>query len=339
MKVFEPFELKNLRLKNRLVMPPMCMYSAVRQDGKVGPFHLAHYADRAWAGVGLIIVEATGILPEGRISDECLGLWTDDQVAGMTRLVEAVHAAGGQIALQINHAGRKARTKDPRHVAPSALPYNSHPVTYEEMTGQDIDRVLTAYAEAARRAHEAGFDGLEIHGAHGYLIHQFLSPLSNQREDEYGRNRALFLNRAVAAVDQGWPRDKALWIRISASDWLAGSVTPQDWIAWLKALPRQMDMVHVSSGALQRATVHPYPGYMLPLSQEIKKGTGLPVIGVGFLDEDQLLVNALESGQCDLVALGRELLRNPNKLSNLAVRYRRPQFIPQQYQRAYQDRM
>ena len=339
MKAFEPFHLKNLHLKNRLVMPPMCMYSAFGKDGQVGPFHLAHYAARAWANIGLVIVEAAGVIPEGRITDECLGLWEDAQAEGMRRLVEAVHAAGTPIALQINHAGRKSTTGDARHLAPSAIPYNDHEATYEAMTEQDIQQVLTAYTAAARRADEAGFDGLEIHGAHGYLIHQFLSPLSNQREDAYGQDRSLFLRRVVEAVSKAWPADKALWIRISGTDWLEGSVTPQDWIGWLKALPRPMDMVHVSTGGLQKAKVHVYPGYMLPAAEAIRQGTGLPVIGVGHLDDDQLIMNALESGRCDLVALGRELLRNPGKPNDLAYRYGRRELVTKQYERAYKERM
>ncbi len=339
MKAFEPLQIKNMHLKNRLVMPPMCMYSAFEHDGQVGPFHLSHYSARAWGNVGLIIVEATGVTPEGRISDACLGLWSDEQVAGMRQLTDAVHAAGTPIALQLNHAGRKCTTQDARHLAPSAIAYNDHPINYEAMTTEDINTVLAAYTQAARRADEAGFDGLEIHAAHGYLIHQFLSPLSNQREDEYAQDRSLFLRRVVEAVSAAWPADKALWIRISATDWLDGSVTPDDWVQWLKALPRQMDMVHVSTGGLQRAKVHPYPGYMLPMAQAIRQGTGLPVIGVGFLDDDQLIMHALSSGACDMVALGRELLRNPNKVNQLAVRSGRPELVTKQYERAYKERM
>ena len=338
-KLFKPLKINNMELKNRLVMPPMCMYSACRQDGGVTDFHLAHYAARAIGQVGLIIVEATAIRPEGRISNECLGIWEDKQIEGMARLARAIKEQGAVPSLQINHAGRKAVTKDNRHLAPSAVAYNDHPVTYEEMTSRDIEEVLDAYREAASRADAAGFEGLEIHAAHGYLIHQFLSPLSNARDDAYGQDRSLFLNKAVAAIDETWPKDKALWIRISATDWLEGGVTPADWIKWIKGLPRKMDMVHVSAGGLQKASVHPYPGYLLPLAAQIRNGTGLPVIGVGFLDEDQLIVQALEGGSCDLAALGRELLRNPNKANDLAWRYGRPDLVTAQYTRAYKERM
>lgn len=339
MKAFEPITIKNMALKNPIVMPPMCMYAAQDNSGMVAPFHLAHYAARAIGQVGLIIVEATGIRPEGRITDECLGLWNDAQVAGMKQLVQAIKAQGAVPALQINHAGRKSVTTGTRCLAPSAIPYNRHEVTYHEMSAQDIEEVLAAYRQAARRAHEAGFEGLEIHAAHGYLINQFLSPYSNKRTDAYGQDRSLFLNQVVGAVASAWPQDKALWIRISATDWLEGGVEPKDWIKWLSALPRPMDMVHVSSGGLQKAPVYPYPGYMLPLARQIKEGTGLPVIGVGFLDEDQLIVNALESGSCDLVALGRELLRNPNKPCELAWRYGHQELVTKAYERAYKERM
>ena len=339
MKAFEPITINNLALKNRLVMPPMCMYSAMGDDGKVTPFHLAHYAARAIGQAGLIIVEATGIRPEGRITNECLGLWDDSQINGMARLAQAIREQGAVPALQINHAGRKSTTKGTRCLAPSAIPYNQHQVTYEEMSDQDIAQVLEAYRQAARRAHEAGFDGLEIHAAHGYLIHQFLSPYSNKRTDAYGQDRSLFLRQVVEAITSAWPGVKALWPRISATDWLEGGVEPEDWVSWLNALPRPMDMVHVSSGGLQKAKVRPYPGYMLPLAEKIKHGTGLPVIGVGFLDEDQLIMNALESGRCDLVALGRELLRNPGKPCDLAWRYGHQDLVTRQYERAYRERM
>ena len=339
MKAFEPITIRNMQLKNRFVMPPMCMYSAFHKDGKVGPFHTAHYVARAIGQVGLVIVEATGILPEGRISDECLGIWEDAQVEGMKKLVQAIREQGAVPALQINHAGRKSVTTGIRKIAPSAIPFNEHEVTYEEMTEQDIHNVLKAYREAARRADEAGFMGLEIHAAHGYLINQFLSPLSNLRQDAYGQDKALFLHQAVEAVSSAWPKDKALWIRISATDWLEGGVTPEDWISWLGALPRSMDMVHVSSGGLQKSPIRPYPGYMLPLAEAIKKGTGLPVIGVGHLDDDQLVMQALEAGRCDLAAMGRELLRHPNKVCELAWRYHHPQLVTRQYERAYKERM
>lgn len=340
MKAFEPFVVRNMSLKNRLVMPPMCMYSAFQQDGRVGDFHLAHYGAHAIGQAGLIVVEATGVRPEGRISNECLGLWEDGQVAGMARLAGLIKNLGSAPAIQLNHAGRKSTTTGVRRLAPSAVPFNDHAVTYEEMTEKDIREVLEAYRRAAARAHEAGFEGLEIHAAHGYLIHQFLSPLSNQRKDAYGTDRARFLREVVAAIDSAWPKDKALWIRISATDWLgAEGIQPADWVAWLKSLPRRMDLVHVSSGGLQKAPVHPYPGYMLPLAGEIRAGTGIPVIGVGFLDQEQLVMYALESGACDLVALGRELLRNPNLPLSLAQRYGRADLVIRQYERAYRERL
>ncbi|NLE20472.1 MAG: NADPH dehydrogenase [Clostridiales bacterium] len=339
MKLFEPLKIKNLNLKNRAVMPPMCMYAAFGGDGKVSPFHLAHYAARAIGQTGLVIVEATGVRPEGRISDQCLGLWEDGQTEGMARLARAIREQGAVPALQINHAGRKSLVSGHRRLGPSALPYDGRAVAYEEMTTQDIAQVLDAYRACARRANEAGFEGLEIHAAHGYLLHQFLSPLSNARKDKYGQDRALFLREAVQAVCEGWPEEKALWMRISASDWLPNSVAPGDWIRWLAELPRKMDMVHVSGGGLQKAQVHSYPGYMLPLAEEIRRGTGLPVIGVGFLDEDQLILEALESGRCDLVSLGRSLLRNPNKVVDIAWRLGLTEWVPKQYERAYRERI
>ena len=335
MKLFEPFTLKNMTLKNRLVMPPMCMYSALKQDGRITPFHLAHYTARAIGQVGLVIVEATGVTPEGRISNECLGLYEDAQVEGMRHLVDSVHAAGSKIALQINHAGRKSRTNNFPHLAPSAVAYDGHPADFEAMSTLQIDEVVKAFGLAAKRAGDAGFDGLELHAAHGYLIHQFLSPLSNRRSDAYGQDRSLFLRRVADAVAGVWPIEKPLWIRISATDWLEGSVAVRDWVGWLGGLKGKLDMVHVSSGALQKADAHVYPGYMLPLAEEIRSFTGLPVIGVGLIENWQLIIQALEEDRCDLVALGRELLRNPNKFLDMARLYGREDLITPAYARAY----
>lgn len=336
MKLFSPYKIKNMDLKNRVVMPPMCMYAARDNSGQVNEFHLAHYGARAIGGVGMIIVEATGVRKEGRITDGCLGIWEEGQLPGLKKLAGSIQSLGAVPAIQLIHAGRKSVTTGTRCLAPSAIPYNRHPVSYEEMTKEDIDQVVQAFADAAQRADLAGFEGIELHGAHGYLIHQFLSPLSNQRQDAYGQDRALFLKQLVHAIDQVWPREKALWIRISATDWLEGGIVVEDWLGWLKELPRPMDLVHVSSGGLMKAEVHVYPGYMLPLARLIKEGLGLPVIGVGLLDQEQLIQNALESGSCDMVALGRELLRQPNKVLQLAKSLGRPELVAKAYERAYQ---
>lgn len=336
MKLFSPYKIKNMDLKNRVVMPPMCMYAARDNSGQVNEFHLAHYGARAIGGVGMIIVEATGVRKEGRITDGCLGIWEEGQLPGLKKLAGSIQSLGAVPAIQLIHAGRKSVTTGTRCLAPSAIPYNRHPVSYEEMTKEDIDQVVQAFADAAQRADLAGFEGIELHGAHGYLIHQFLSPLSNQRQDAYGQDRALFLKQLVHAIDQVWPREKALWIRISATDWLEGGIVVEDWLGWLKELPRPMDLVHVSSGGLMKADVHVYPGYMLPLARQIKEGLSLPVIGVGLLDQEQLIQNALESGSCDMVALGRELLRQPNKVLQLAKSLGRPELVAKAYERAYQ---
>ncbi|NLA91767.1 MAG: NADPH dehydrogenase, partial [Synergistaceae bacterium] len=217
MKTYEPFKVKNMELKNRIVMPPMCMYSA--PDSIPGDFHLQHYGARALGGAGLIIVEATGVLPEGRISDNCLGLWSNDQTAPMARLVEHVHSLGAKIGIQLNHAGRKCGARAEKLYAPSALNYSSDGAYPDpaEMTEEDIARVTEAFHTAAGRARAAGFDVLEIHGAHGYLINQFLSPLSNQRRDGYGatlEGRTRFLREVLQAVKSEWPEDKPLFLRV-----------------------------------------------------------------------------------------------------------------------------
>ena len=335
MKLFEAYEHKNLKLKNRLVMPPMCMYQCHKKDGIAYDFHQAHYISRAIGQVGLIIVEATGVQPNGRITDRCLGLYDDAQVEGMRKIVEGVHRQGSQIALQLNHAGRKSETTGLRHIGPSALAYNDLPLDYEACTEEDIEGVIASFREAAARAHEAGFDGIEIHAAHGYLIHQFISPLSNHRNDEYGEDRFLFLRRVVEAIREVWPEDKALWMRISATDYHKDGLKLEDWIGFLNDHPNIVDMVHVSAGGTVDVPIHAYPGYMLDLARRIKAETGYPSIAVGIINTSDMISYALESDACDLVSCGRELLRNPNLLLAIARERGKEDLIPFIYKRAY----
>ena len=201
MKLLEPIKLGNLELKNRVVMEPMCMYSALKHDGVATPFHVAHYSARAIGGVGLVIVEATGVSPEGRISDACLGLYNDEQTQALKKVVESVHYNGAKIAIQINHAGRKCGAIDGVDTiyGPSELAYNDKYRTPKALDEEGIDRVITEFTQAARRAHDCGFDALEIHGAHGYLLSQFMSPYANERSDEYA-DGILFTKKVVEAV-------------------------------------------------------------------------------------------------------------------------------------------
>lgn len=335
MKLFEKYNLGNLELHNRMVMPPMCMYSVSKKDGIVTPFHIAHYTARAIGKVGLIIVESTGITDNGRISDYDLGLWDDGQVQGFKNLVDSVHYEGSKIAIQLNHAGRKSETKNLRHIGPSAIEFNDQELNYEEASVEDINEVIKSFGLAAKRADEAGFDGLEIHAAHGYLLSQFISPLSNKRDDEYGKDRFLLLKQVTKEITKYWPEEKPLWIRISATDFRDDGLKVNDWIDFLNKNPNLYDIVHVSGGGVVNTEIHAYPGYMLQYAKRIKDETSYPTIGVGLLNTSDIVSYTLENEEADLVACGRELLRNPNFLLKIAKERKVDDFIHPAYKRAF----
>ena len=298
--------MRGLTARNRLWLPPMCMYTVEAQDGVVTDWHVVHYASRAVGGFGTIIVEATAVTPEGRLSPNDLGLWSDEQVAGQRRLVEAIHAGGALAGIQIGHGGRKSGTPPWRPkvegartgtlegwelLAPSAIPFPQHAVP-SELDEAGIGRIVEAFAAAARRAVEAGYDVVEIHGAHGYLIHEFRSALSNQRTDSYGgsvENRQRFPLEVVRAVREAIGPDTLLDIRLSASDWAGGGVTGEETAAFSRELVKAgVDVLHISSGGNVPAEIPVGPGYQLPLAEQVRRavaGSDVPVVGVGLIEE------------------------------------------------------
>jgi len=313
-KLFSPITLRELTLKNRIMMAPMCMYSAdVR--GYAQDWHFTHYTSRAVGGTGLIMVEATGVEPRGRISERDLGIWEDGHMAGLKRITDGIRSFGGKTGIQLAHAGRKSETTGEPIVAPSPLPFSGDYRTPVELDDKEIGRVINSFAQAARRADEAGFDVIEIHGAHGYLISEFLSPLTNKRTDAYGgdeEGRARFLKEVIEAVRKVWPREKPVFLRVSAEDYAEGGNRPDAlgrMIAAVKGLG--IDMVNVSSGGVVEAAPKAYPGYQIPMASEIKTMTGLPVVAGGMITEAALAEEILQNGRADMVFLGRELLRNP----------------------------
>ena len=332
LRILDPMTMRGLTARNRLWLPPMCMYTAEAQDGVVTDWHVTHYASRAVGGFGTIIVEATAVSPEGRLSPNDLGLWSDEQVAGQRRLVEAIHAGGAVAGIQIGHGGRKSGTAPWRPnvtgsrtgtlegwelLAPSPIPFPEHAVP-TELDEAGISRLVEAFAAAARRAVEAGYDLVEVHGAHGYLVHEFRSPLSNQRTDSYGgsaENRQRFALQVVRAVREAVGSDTVLDIRLSASDWTEGGVTGEETAAFGRELVEAgVDVLHVSSGGNVPAQVPLGPGYQLPLAQQVRQavaGTGVPVVGVGLIEEAAQAEQALVTGQVDAVAVGRAALRDP----------------------------
>ena len=313
--LYNPIKIKELEIKNRSVMPPMCMYSA-NEEGIVNDFHIVHYGSRAIGGVGLIIQEATAVMPDGRITVNDLGIWDDNHVEGLKKIVDVVHMNGASIGIQINHAGRKAKVENPK--GPSAISYGGDYKMPKEMTSEDIKEVVESFKQAARRANEAGYDALEIHGAHGYLIFEFLSPLSNQRTDKY-KDGKIFLREVLEAVMQEWPKEKVLILRVSSYEYIEGGVTPEsisDDINYVKDLG--LDLIDVSSGGNILVKIKAYPGYQLGLAKKVKELTGLPVIGGGLITDVNLASHAIGSESCDMVYLGRVLLREPYFMLNHA---------------------
>ncbi|MFH1488595.1 MAG: NADH:flavin oxidoreductase/NADH oxidase [Pseudomonadota bacterium] len=309
--LFEPFSMKGLQSKNRIVMAPMCQYAA-KEDGMPQPWHRIHYASRAVGQVGMIIAEATAVEPRGRISERDLGLWDDVFIAPYAELIGLCRSQGCKFGIQIAHAGRKADIRKEPIIAPSPLAFNDQYQTPVEMNQGEISGVVKAFGQAARRAVEAGVDFVEIHAAHGYLINQFLSPLTNRRQDEYGINRSLFLRQVLEEVHRFLPPEKPLFVRISAKDYHEDGNEPEDLCRLLEPLKPLFDVLHVSSGGvIDGVVLAAYPGYQVRFSEMVRRHMGCPTIAVGMLETPALAEEILRNGRADLIALGREFLRNP----------------------------
>ncbi|MFP3391400.1 NADH:flavin oxidoreductase/NADH oxidase [Brevibacillus sp. SIMBA_040] len=336
-----PFQFKGLTLKNRIVMPPMCQYSVEAHDGTPTDWHFVHYISRAVGGTGLIIMEMTDVEPDGRISNGDLGLWSDEQIPAYARIISEVHKYGAKIGIQIAHAGRKAEDAEVP-VSSSAIAFpGSRYKTPRALTTEEVKQMVVKFAESARRAVEAGVDTIEVHGAHGYLIHQFHSPLTNQRDDEYGQDKALFGVEVIQAIKKVIPADMPLIMRVSALEYVDGGYG----LEYSTELCRRykeagVDIFHLSSGGEGpigsggRPGVH--PGYQVPLARAIKQALGVPVIAVGNLDDPNLAEASLGNGDTDLVAVGRGMLRDPywalHAIKTLSADELEP---PKQYSRAF----
>lgn len=328
--LFQPVGFREVTARNRIMLSPMCQYSA--QDGMPNDWHFAHLTARAAGGVGILCVEATHVTPEGRITPGCLGLWNDAQRDALARIAAMARGLGAVPAIQIGHAGRKASVSRPwegtkpiaiasggwETIGPSPLPQTPDAEPPREMDRADIERVTLAFRDAARRAREAGFTILEVHAAHGYLLHSFLSPISNRREDEYGgsfENRARFLLEVLDAVRQEWPQELALFVRISATDWVEGGWTIDDSVALARILAARgdVDLIDCSSGGVAQAqAIHPYPGYQVPFAERIRREVGIPTGAVGLISSPQHAEEIVAGGRADLVLLGRVMLNDPH---------------------------
>jgi NADPH2 dehydrogenase len=311
-KLFEPFTIRDTTFKNRIVMAPMCMYSSLNEDGMVEDWHKIHYATRAVGQVGLIIVEATAVQPDGRISTQDLGIWSDDHVEGLAEAVRLMQQHGAKTGIQLAHAGRKA-TVDGDIFAPSAIAFSDSYRTPVEMTKVDIKETVKAFKEGAIRAKKAGFDVIELHAAHGYLINEFLSPLSNKRTDAYGgsaENRYRLLREVIDEVRTVW--EGPLFVRISAHDYADGGMTADRYVEMAQWMKEQgVDLIDVSSGAVVPAAIDASPGYQVPFSETIKGGADIATGAVGLITTGIQAEEILKNGRADVVLLARELLRDP----------------------------
>lgn len=335
-KLFSPYTIKNITLKNRIVMSPMCMYSCPDEDGIVQNWHKTHYTSRAVGGVGLIIVEATAVTEQGRISPNDLGIWSDEHVSGLSELVSLIKEQGAKTGIQIAHAGRKAELKE-EIIAPSAIAFNDRYQTPIEMTKENIQETVVAFQKGAERAKKAGFELIELHGAHGYLLNQFLSPISNKRTDEYGgsaENRYRIVKETITAVKEVW--DGPLFIRISANDYLEGGMTPEQYIEIVKWMKEDgVDLIDVSSGAVAPARIHIFPGYQVSFSETIKHGAEIATGAVGLITSSIHAEEILQNDRADLIFLARELLRNPYWPRTAAQELNAEITPPAQYERGW----
>src|SRR5699024_5033956 len=336
-KLFSTIEFKGVSLKNRIVMSPMCMYSCEQRDGKITPFHMTHYVSRAVGQVGLIITEATAVQPEGRISPQDLGIWNDGHVEGLKKLNEQIHTYGAKTGIQLAHAGRKAEV-DSDIYAPSPLAFDESDKTPVEMTTGDIENTVEAFKNGARRARQANFDIIELHGAHGYLISQFLSPLTNKRTDAYGgnrENRFRFLREIIAAVYSEWG-ERPLFIRLSTDEYHEAGNTLEDYLYFanqLKALG--VDLIDCSSGGVVPISIKPYPGYQVKRCETIKKETSIVTGAVGLIINGPQAEEILQNERADLIFIGRTLLRNPYWARVAAEEIRYQIEAPKQYIRGW----
>jgi 2,4-dienoyl-CoA reductase-like NADH-dependent reductase (Old Yellow Enzyme family) len=351
-RLFDPLSIRSITFPNRVFVSPMCEYSS--EDGFANDWHLVHLGGRAVGGAGLVFTEATAVTPEGRISPQDLGIWKDEHVTMLARIARFIHAQGSIAGMQLAHAGRKASTFRPwdgsgkvneldggwrNVIAPSAIPFADkypHPI---EMTPNMIARAVSAFAAAAGRALKAGFRVIEIHAAHGYLLHEFLSPLSNQRTDEYGgsfENRTRLVLEVTAAVRKVWPAELPLFVRISATDWVDGGWDVDQSIALARVLkPLGVDFVDCSSGGnVARANIPIGPGYQVEFAERVRKEAAIPTGAVGLITTAAQAEEIVTSGRADAVLMARELLRDPYFPMRAAAELGQDITWPAQYLRA-----
>ncbi|MCT2538027.1 NADH:flavin oxidoreductase/NADH oxidase [Aquibacillus koreensis] len=312
MDLLSSFELKGLKLKNRIVMSPMCQYSVTAKDGIPNDWHFSHYTSRAIGGTGLIIIEMTDVEPDGRISDYDLGIWSDDHIPAFKRIIDNCHSYGAKVGIQIAHAGRKAEDAD-QPVSCSAIRFSDQYKTPRELTTTEVEELVTKFEAGIKRAIAAGVDTIELHGAHGYLIHQFQSPLTNKREDKYGQDKSLFGVEIIEAAKRVMPEDMPLIMRLSAVEYDKDGYDLNYVIDLAKRYKAAgVDIFDVSSGGeSMNGPASAGPGYQVDYAKELKQVLDVPVMTVGRMEDVELSNQVVKEGQVDLVAVGRGMLRNP----------------------------
>lgn len=350
--LFSPLQLRDVALRNRIAVAPMCQYSST--DGFAADWHLVHLGARAAGGAGLVVTEATAVTPEGRISPHDLGIWDDAHVPMLARIVEFVHSQGAVAGIQLAHAGRKASTARPWEggapvgpeeggwrpvLGPSPIPFGEGHPRPEPLDRAGIARVVEAFAAGARRARAAGFRVVEVHAAHGYLLHSFLSPLANRRDDEYGGslgNRARLLCEVVEAVRGEWPGGDPVLVRLSATDWRDDGWTVEDSVHLARLVaPLGVDLFDCSSGGIvPRVPIPVGPGYQVHLAERVRREAGVRTGAVGFITGATQAETVVRTGQADMVLLAREMLRDPNWPLHAAVELGADGPWPPQYLRA-----
>lgn len=354
-KLFSPIQIGNVIYKNRFVMSPMCMYSAESENGKPTDWHYIHYTSRAIGGFGLIIQEATAVSPEGRISPDDLGIWSDEHIEGYRKLTDLIHQYECKAGIQLAHAGRKASAlsiwKGSHFIdeknggwsvyAPSAFPFNELAQIPKELTKEEIKHVIDDFAKATLRAVKAGYDTIEIHAAHGYLIHEFLSPITNHRRDEYGgsfENRIRFLLEIVRAVNELLDTEKNLFVRISCVDYLEGGWKIDDSVRLAKILKVEgVALIDCSSGAIAPGEkIQAMPMYQVPFSEKIRREAAIATGAVGMIETYQHASHIIEHSKADLIFLGRAALRDAYVVNTFYRQWKQEgHLLPPQYLRAY----
>ena len=345
--LYTPIKFRNVELKNRWVMSPMCMYSC--ENGLANDFHYVHYGSRAQGGTGLIMIEATGVEPRGRITNHCMGIWNDEQAGKLQKIVEFVHEnSDSKIGIQIAHAGRKGSTWENKQIsleegwetiAPSPISYHPSERIPHELSVEEIKELVQNFKDAAKRAVNAGFDVIEIHAAHGYLVHQFLSPLSNVRTDEYGgsfENRSRFLLEIVDVVNEELNENVALFVRISGTEYAENGWDLDDSVKLAKELKHHsVDLVDVSSGGnIHGAKISVFDGYQVPFSSQVKNQADVKTGAVGLITKVEQAEEILQKGDADLIFVAREILRNPYIAVQGSFEMKENSFFPHQYLRA-----